>query len=78
MSITVLISLLNLNKNNYFNRTQVKENTLYILPKEDSYSYLSTKEIIRLHDTLEPFRDIYNIDFSFEQITIKAKSEFYE
>lgn len=76
MGITSLISLLNLNKHKYFNRIEIKENTLFILPKKDSNTYLSTKEIITLHDTLEPFRDIYNIDFSFKQIKISTKSDF--
>lgn len=74
MGITSLISLLNLNKNKYFNQIEIKENILFILPKPDSNTYLSTKEIITLHDTLEPFRDIYNIDFSFQRIKVTAKN----
>ncbi len=76
MGITSLVSLLNLNKNKYFSRIEIKENILLILPKKDSQTYLSTKEIITLHDTLEPFRDIYNIDFSFKQIRISTKNNF--
>lgn len=76
MSITILISLLNLDRNKYFKNILIKEDSLLILPQENSPAYLSTKEIITLHDTLEPFRDIYNIDISFDRIKISTKSDF--